>query len=298
MLPGKTLHAIFEARAQEAPGRTAVSCAGQQITYGDLNHRADQLASKLKAMGVGPDVLAGLCLERRIEMIVAMLAILKAGGAYVPMDPAYPERRIEFLCEDSAASVIVAESATLNRFAKCKANIICVDRDELYGPQPPSAATGESPSTDYISHNENLAYVIYTSGSTGTPKGVLVEHRQVVRLFEQTQPWFEFNQDDVWTLFHSISFDFSVWEIWGALLYGGTLVIVPSELTRSPEQFHALLREKKVTVLSQTPSAFRQLIAADARIATPSSFALRLIIFGGEALDVRLLEPWIARYGD
>src|SRR5436305_13808288 len=166
MLPGKTLHAIFEERAQEAPGRTAVSCAGQQITYGDLNHRADQLASKLKAKGVGPDVLTGLCLERRIEMIVAMLAILKAGGAYVPIDPAYPEKRIEFLCEDSAASVIVAESATLNRLEKCKAKVICIDQEESCGTAAPGCAD-VSPSTDHISHNENLAYVIYTSGSNG-----------------------------------------------------------------------------------------------------------------------------------
>jgi amino acid adenylation domain-containing protein len=300
MVPGNTLHSIFEARAYEAPDRIAVFCAGEEITYGELNRRAEQLAGKLRAMRVGPDVLVGLCLERKLELIIGMLAILKAGGAYVPIDPSYPAKRIEFLCEDSAAAVIVTETATLSCLGQCKTKIICIDQDATHGPQPPrpplSAALArkgkEAPGEC------NLAYVIYTSGSTGTPKGVLVEHRHVVRLFEQTQHKFGFNRNDVWTMFHSVSFDFSVWEIWGALLHGGTLVIVPSELTRSPGQFHALLREKKVTVLNQTPSAFRQLVAADMRISAPSGFALRFIIFGGEALDVKLLEPWSARYGN
>jgi amino acid adenylation domain-containing protein len=144
----------------------------------------------------------------------------------------------------------------------------------------------------------DLAYVIYTSGSTGTPKGVLIEHRNVIRLFEQTAHWFQFSEHDVWTMFHSISFDFSVWEIWGALLYGGCLVIVPYEISRSPAQFDALLRDKKVTVLNQTPSAFRQLIAANLAHEKTTDFNLRFVIFGGEALQVKLLEPWIARYGD
>lgn len=291
MLSGNTLHSIFEARAQEAPGRVAVFCAGEQMTYGELNHRATQLAGKLRGMGIGPDVLVGLCLERKPDLIVGMLAILKAGGAYVPIDPAYPAKRIEFLCEDSQAPVIVAETATLNSLKNCKAKILCIDKEESCGTAAPGCGEGSS-------EKHNLAYVIYTSGSTGTPKGVLIEHRHVVRLFQQTEGKFGFTHDDVWTMFHSVSFDFSVWEIWGALLYGGTLVIVPSEISRSPEQFHALLRERKVTVLNQTPSAFRQLVAADMRQASPSSFALRYVVFGGEALDLKVLEPWVARYGD
>ena len=306
MLSGNTLHSIFEARAQEAPGRVAVVCAGEQMTFGELNRRATQLAGKLRMMGVGPDVLVGLCLERKPDLIVGMLAILKAGGAYVPIDPAYPSKRIVFLCEDSAAPVIVAETATLDSLENCKAKILCIDNQTSDGPQPPSAAlknakgiTDAAPGcAEPSAQKHNLAYVIYTSGSTGTPKGVPVEHRHVIRLFQETEGKFGFAHDDVWTMFHSVSFDFSVWEIWGALLYGGTLVIVPSDIARSPEQFHALLRERKVTVLNQTPSAFRQLVAVDARLASPSSFALRHIIFGGEALDVKLLEPWVARYGD
>lgn len=289
MLPGRTLPEIFEARSQEAPGRVAIFSGNEQITYGDLNRRADSLAGRLSAMGVGPETLIGLCLERKSDLIVGVLGILKAGAAYVPIDPAYPAKRIEFLCADSSVGVIVAESATADRLQECKAKVVCVDRD---------LNSAASLPVSQKAREENLAYVIYTSGSTGVPKGVQIEHRHVVRLFEQLQPVVGISENDIWTLFHSISFDFSVWEIWGALLYGGSVVIVPSEMTRSPHEFHALLREKKVTMLSQTPSAFRQLLAADLRLAPSSDFSLRYVILAGEALDVKLLNPWIERYGD
>lgn len=289
MLPGRTLPEIFEARSQEAQDRVAVFSGNEQITYGDLNRRADSLAGQLAAMGAGPETLIGLCVERKIDLVVGVLGILKAGAAYVPIDPAYPAKRIEFLCADSGAGIIVAESATADRLQGCKAKIVCVDRD---------LNSASSLPVSQKAREENLAYVIYTSGSTGTPKGVQVEHRQVVRLFEQLQPVFGISENDIWTLFHSISFDFSVWEIWGALLYGGSVVIVPSEMTRSPHEFHVLLREKKVTILNQTPSAFRQLLAAELRLAPSSDFSLRSVILAGETLDVKMLEPWIARYGD
>src|SRR5579864_5300295 len=135
-----TLHELFEARANEAPGRIALCSGSEQITYGDLNHRADQLARRLVAMGAGPDALIGLCLERKIEMIVGMLGILKAGAAYVPIDPAYPAKRIEFLCADSGAGIIVAESATLDRLGACTAKIICLDRDMGSTSEPPRSS--------------------------------------------------------------------------------------------------------------------------------------------------------------
>ena len=292
MLPGKCLHGIFEARAREAPGRIAVCTPEKQLTYGELNLLADRVACQLQELGIGPGVLVGLCLERKAELIAGLLGILKAGGAYVPIDPAYPAKRIQLLCADSGVGVIVTESALAARLADHNARVLCLDDLPALSGEPVSSVS------DGKDEDRAPAYVIYTSGSTGTPRGVLVEHRNVVRLFEQTEPWFHFTPKDVWTMFHSISFDFSVWEIWGALLYGGCLVIVPSDVARSPVQFHSLLKDKKVTVLNQTPSAFRPLLAEDLSRAQPTDFALRLNIFGGEALDVKLLQPWIERYGD
>ncbi|MGK4006549.1 amino acid adenylation domain-containing protein [Sorangium sp. So ce1036] len=290
---GRCLHEIFTARALEHPDRVAVSAPEGDISYGELNARADRLARTLLGLGVGPDVLVGLHVDRGIDMIVGLLAILKAGGAYVPIDPMYPAERVQLLVRDSAVSVIVSVSriASLG-LGGGAAKVVLADRDlapagaEL--PGAPQARASES----------NLAYVIYTSGSTGKPKGVLVEHRNVVRLFETTHAWFGFDERDAWTMFHSISFDFSVWEIWGALLHGGRLVIVPFDVSRSPARFLALLRDQQVTVLNQTPSAFRQLVAADLACDPPAPLSLRLVIFGGERLDPEALAPWIARRGD
>ncbi|NUT44671.1 MAG: amino acid adenylation domain-containing protein [Thermoactinospora sp.] len=284
---GQCLHEIFAERARSAPDRIAVSASGEHITYGDLDRRADRLARRLAAAGVGPDVLVGLCAERGIDMIVGLLGILKAGGAYVPVDPSYPAKRIEFLLHDSAVSTVVATTRVADHLEDCTSRVVWIDDDADESGGPLQEAT-----------DADLAYVIYTSGSTGTPKGVLIEHRNVVRLFEQTHPWFGFDETDVWTLFHSVSFDFSVWEIWGALLYGGRLVIVPSMTARLPEELRELLITEGVTVLNQTPSAFRQLVTADVRRERPSPYALRHVVFGGERLDVEALRPWIARYGD
>src|SRR6202011_4996194 len=157
-------------------------------------------------------------------------------------------------------------------------------------------AREEDHDLEVLGSPENLAYVIYTSGSTGNPKGVLVTHRNVDRLFSATEALFRFDEHDVWSLFHSYAFAFFVWELWGALRYGGRLVVVPQSVTRSPEAFRELLSETGVTVLNQTPSAFRQLIGADA--ASDSPLRLRLVIFGGETLDPRMLAPWFERHGD
>ncbi|MEV4395829.1 amino acid adenylation domain-containing protein [Nonomuraea sp. NPDC049607] len=286
-MSGRCLHEIFAERAAKAPDRIAVTCGTEEITYADLDDRADRLACLLQAAGTGPGVLVGLCADRGIDLVAGLLAILKAGGAYVPIDPGYPAGRIAYLLEDSGVCTVVTTSGVAARLGGVlPGEVVLADAEPPQG--RPAATAGD----------EDLAYVIYTSGSTGAPKGVLVEHRNVVRLLERTEQWFGFTDDDVWTLFHSVSFDFSVWELWGALLYGGRLVIVPAEVARSPESLRRLLLDEGVTVLNQTPSAFRHLVAADARQERPSPYRLRRVVFGGERLDVDLLAPWIDRYGD
>ncbi len=288
------LHEIFRETAQRYPARIAVSAADRDLTYAELDSLSDAAAVDLSELGVGAGALVGLCFDRDIEMIVGILAILKAGGAYLPLDPRYPETRMQLLLRESGVDIVVTTSALRERLLSQKAlQLYCINERR---------ATELHDSTCRISSlrskPHDLAYVIYTSGSTGTPKGVMVEHRNVVRLFRETQSWFDFGESDVWTLFHSVGFDFSVWEIWGALLYGGRLVIVPFDVSRSPGEFHALLQQHQVTVLNQTPSAFRQLIAADVAMPKAAKLDLRLIIMGGEALDPSMLEPWIERYGD
>ncbi|HEX7181603.1 MAG TPA: amino acid adenylation domain-containing protein, partial [Thermoanaerobaculia bacterium] len=280
------LHEIFAKQAARRPEAVAVSCEEWQMTYSELRQRADQLARHLRSLGVGPEVPAALCLERSPEMVVAILAVLQAGGAYVPIDPAYPRERQAFILEDSRTPVLISERRLVADLPASGAHLVCLD--EKLPERDGEILGGATP--------QSLAYVIYTSGSTGKPKGVLVRHENVVRLFEATDPWFGFGEHDVWTLFHSYAFDFSVWEIWGALLYGGRLVVVPYWASRSPEAFHKLLRNERVTVLNQTPSAFRQLTAADAALDPIAD--LRLVIFGGEALDPQSLRPWFERYGD
>ncbi|QJI45129.1 non-ribosomal peptide synthase/polyketide synthase [Pseudomonas sp. ADAK2] len=288
------LHALIEAQALRAPQAIAVSYNEQTLSYGELNARANQLAHKLIDSGVGPDVRVGLAVERSLEMLVGLVAILKAGGAYVPLDPTYPEERLAYMIGDSGIGLLLTQSHLLARLPvpdAVRSLMLDQEGDGLEGYSDANPQVVMSP--------DNLAYVIYTSGSTGQPKGTLLAHHNVLRLFEATNDWFSFGPQDVWSLFHSYAFDFSVWEIFGALLYGGKLVVVPYEVSRSPEDFYALLCREGVSVLNQTPSAFKQLMqvacAPEHTVLQPS---LRYVVFGGEALEVKSLRPWFERFGD
>jgi amino acid adenylation domain-containing protein len=287
---GACIHELFEAQAARTPEAVAVRFEEESLTYRELNERANQLAHSLRRRGVGPEVRVGICLERSLEMVVSILAVLKAGGAYVPLDPAYPAERLAFTLSDAGVPVVLMqESVRAVLPAIDGVEIVSLDaaRAEIAAESAENPASGATP--------ESLAYVIYTSGSTGTPKGALIEHRNVARLFTATDAWFGFGPSDVWTLFHSCAFDFSVWEIWGALLYGGRVVVVPFDVSRDPEAFHALVRREGVTVLNQTPSAFRQFIRVDAE--RGGDLALRNVIFGGEALEPASLREWVERRG-
>ena len=288
----RTIHQIFEAEVARAPDHVAVVSGEEQLSYRQLNERANRLAHYLRKLGVGPEVLVGICVERSLEMVVGLLGVLKAGGAYVPLDPAYPKERLAFMLEDSRVPVLITQKSLIERLPTPNATVLCLDRD--WGEISSESQDNPLP----LNTPDNLAYVIYTSGSTGIPKGALIEHYNVVRLFRATSSWFHFSPNDVWTLFHSYAFDFSVWELWGALLHGGRLVIVPFEVSRSPQEFYELLCREQVTVLNQTPSAFRLLLGAEESIIDSNRLALRLVIFGGEALDFQSLKPWFDRHGD
>jgi len=285
----------FEEQVLKTPDAIAVAMPGdtrKALTYAQLNTSANRLAHYLRMKGVGPDIHVGLYLDRTPDLIIALLAIIKAGGAYLPIDLGYPPERIMFMLSDAAAAVVITDSRTAQNLPTTDAAMIRMDKD---------AAAWETLSSENPLSNitpDNLAYSIFTSGSTGRPKGVLITHANVCRLFAATQQWFRFSEHDTWTLFHSIAFDFSVWEIWGALLYGGRLIVVPFAESRSPERFYELLAIENVTVLNQTPSAFRQLIGVDERRPNDRLDKLRLVIFGGEALNLQSLAPWFEKHGD
>ncbi|NEB60642.1 amino acid adenylation domain-containing protein [Streptomyces diastaticus] len=292
-----TLGELFDEAARRDPAATAVTqCAldggTRSLTYGELARRKNELAADLSAAGVGPGKRAAVAVPPSVEQVVALVAVVGAGGAYVPLDPAYPDERLEYVLADSAPQVVLVAPEQRDRFTRLLARAGVPARVLVPGEEHPPAPGRPGPAP----RPHDPAYVIYTSGSTGRPKGVVVPHSSVVTLLARTRPAMGFGPDDVWVQFHSFSFDFAVWELWGALVHGGELLVPEYALTRSPVDFHRLVRERGVTVLNQTPSAFHRFAEADRHAGEPLP-ALRRIIFGGEALDLGRLRDWVERHG-
>ncbi|MEC1580886.1 non-ribosomal peptide synthetase DhbF [Bacillus subtilis] len=298
-IPQACLPEQFEKQAALRPDAIAVVYEDQALSYAELNERANRLARMLISEGVGPEQFVALALPRSLEMAVGLLAVLKAGAAYLPLDPDYPADRIAFMLKDAQPAFIMTNTKAADHIPPVE-NVpkIVLDDPELaeklntYPAENPKNKDRTQPLSPL-----NTAYVIYTSGSTGVPKGVMIPHQNVTRLFAATEHWFRFSSDDIWTMFHSYAFDFSVWEIWGPLLHGGRLVIVPHHVSRSPEAFLRLLVKEGVTVLNQTPSAFYQFMQAEREQPDlGQALSLRYVIFGGEALELSRLEDWYNRH--
>ncbi|MFJ5534653.1 non-ribosomal peptide synthase/polyketide synthase [Streptomyces sp. NPDC093261] len=295
--PGESLVDLFEAQAARVPDAIAVTCGDDRLDYATLEARAARLAHRLAESGAGPERYVALALPRSTDLVVAILAALKTGAAYLPIDPRSPAERVAHLLRDAAPVILVTTTESAELAGGTPVPALFLDDPSVRADVETRPATG--PDRALRPAPESPAYAIYTSGSTGRPKGVVIPHANVVRLFTRTRPWFGFDEHDVWTLFHSYAFDFSVWELWGALLHGGRLVVVPDDVARSPEEFLRLLADERVTVLNQTPSAFHPLVRADAEHRDVSArLTLRTVILGGEALDVGRLADWYARHPD
>ncbi|QWF85355.1 non-ribosomal peptide synthetase [Amycolatopsis sp. CA-230715] len=291
----ETLVTRFEAQARRSPDRVALVDAGRKLTYTEVNARANQLARALVVRGAGPERLVAVALERTADLVTAVLAVLKTGAGYLPVDPAYPAERIRYTLTDARPVCLVTDGSGRMSELDGRTEVAAVRVDA------PGFDAGDLTDADRLdpARGGDCAYVIHTSGSTGKPKGVVVTHRNVLRLFDSTASRFHFGPEDVWTLFHSLAFDFSVWELWGPLLHGGSLVVVLRDTTRDPAEFLRLLADQGVTVLSQTPSAFARLVEAErGDPASGARLALRYVVFGGERLDFGLLRDWYARHPD
>lgn len=295
--PGETtLVARFSAAVSANPDAPAVTSGDATVSYSELDSRSNRIARALLATGVAPDSLVAIALPRSADLIAAILGVLKAGAGYLPLDTSYPVERIEYILGDAAPAAIVTSAADLPSIGSFLGSVVDVDSMDVIDRDGSALSRNETPNR---ATSHNVAYVIYTSGSTGQPKGVAVTHRNVTTLFAAAAKRFDFGPDDVWTMFHSYAFDFSVWEIWGPLLTGGRLVTVDYYVSRSPDSFLELLAREGVTVLNQTPSAFAQLAEAERAAGDRApELALRYIVFGGEALDLGTLDRWYARHPD
>ncbi|MET8266498.1 amino acid adenylation domain-containing protein [Micromonospora arida] len=285
-----TVVELFQARVAAAPDAVAVVAGPTRLTYAQVDAQANRLAGHLRAVGVGRGAVVGVCLDRGADLVPALLGVLKAGAAYLPLDPTQPAERIAYLLADAAAGTVVATGAHVDALAGYDGHLVLLDRTDLTG----------HPETDPAPVNDadDPLYVIYTSGSTGRPKGVCVSHANVLRLLDSAQEHYATDETDVVALFHSYAFDVSVWELWGALLHGSRLVVVPPAVARVPEDLLDLLVEQEVTLLAQTPTAFRGLVRlaadGDQRL---RRLVLRAVVLAGERLDFAELAPWVDRLG-
>ncbi|MFB8139389.1 non-ribosomal peptide synthetase [Streptomyces parvus] len=283
----ETLHTWFARQAAGSPGATALTAGGTSTSYAELHDLAGRIAARLVAAGVRPGALVPVLVPRR-SVIPAILGVLMAGAAYVPLDPRYPDARLAGLSERVGADVIVTDDELVVRAKAWHTGSFVLVGD---------AADSDLPATSVEVAPDDLAYVMFTSGSTGVPKGVEITHRNVTRLMAEASVIYDLGAEDVWTMLHSYAFDFSVWEMWGALLFGGRLVVVEDETARAPDELLDLMDREGVTVLSQTPSALAALAGADE--SRPAGLdPLRLIVLGGERLDPATLRGWFDRRGD
>lgn len=281
----KTVTALFEEQVKKTPQRIAVKYLDDTLTYEQLDKRASQLAARLRKHGVGRNDFVAFIAERSLEMAVGIYGILKAGGAYLPIDLMYPENRISYIISDSNAKalvVYVTDLEKLNQYQQIaeEAKIPLVNLSEEILEEADNTEPNQP--GDYI-------YCIYTSGTTGKPKGVKLMHYNVVRLLFNDRFQFDFDEHDVWTMFHNFNFDFSVWEFFGATLYGGKLIILSYDTVRDSSAVLRVLEEDKVTVLNQVPTSFYQLAEAERE---DMKLSLRYVIFGGEALKPEKLDEW------
>ncbi|WP_420881133.1 amino acid adenylation domain-containing protein, partial [Rhodococcus sp. (in: high G+C Gram-positive bacteria)] len=299
----ETLADRFAQAAVRFADRAALTYDGATIGYADLEARANRLARHLVTLGVGPETLVAVALPRSTDLVVALLAVVKSGAGYLPLDVGYPAERLSYMLTDAAPVCVLTTGSDADALPETDVPLIRLDADETVAALSalPDRAVTDADRLAPL-RPDDVAYVIYTSGSTGRPKGVQVTHRNVLTLFANTATAFGFDQHDVWTMFHSYAFDFSVWELWGPLLHGGRLVVVDFYTARSPEMFLDLLRTEQVTVLNQTPTAFYQLAEADRLASEHGSsapdLALRYVVFGGEALDLGQLGRWYTRHPD
>jgi amino acid adenylation domain-containing protein/non-ribosomal peptide synthase protein (TIGR01720 family) len=299
------LHQMFAAQAARTPDAVAVVCADHCLTYRSLNARADQLGALLRRLGVGPEVIVGLCVERSVEMVVGLLGVLKAGGAFLPLDAAYPASRLAYMLQDSRAGIVLLHAATLpiiqtllQSHPHAIQSVVSLDHSLCPASFPTAISfyalgtlTTEPPVLKYPRADmAGLAYLMYTSGSTGQPKGVLIRHDNLVPFFLWYQQYFDLRADDRIIQYHSLSFDFSTWEIFETLLCGACLHVVPATTARDVEALAAYLSRAQITMLNMTPSQFSALINYVQQSYPAALAALRILVTGGEALPAALAQ--------